>query len=107
MYHAGSPAGDRRRMAWVPEMRRPKNLQFTRSSGAVLCLLGGLASSPLAAQEYHVEPIFETAINPGANVDSAAVWRDKKHPERSLLFVSAKDHDRIEVYRAATGLPHD
>jgi hypothetical protein len=26
---------------------------------------------------------------------------------RSLLFVSAKSHDRLEVYRAATGLPHD
>src|SRR6266540_7345291 len=89
-------------------MRRPKNhLRLTPSFGAVLSVLGGLASSPLAAAEFHVEPIFETAINPGANVDSVAVWRDRKQPERSLLFVSAKQHDRLEVYRAATGLPHD
>src|SRR4029450_1513043 len=100
--------GDRRRMVWVPEMRRPKHhIEFTPSFGVAGCLLAGLASCPLAAQEFHVEPIFETSINPGANVDSAAVWRDRKQPERSLLFVSAKNHDRIEVYSAATGLPHD
>ena len=81
--------------------------QLTPFSRAVLCVLGGLISSPLAAAEFHVEPIFETAINPGADVDSVAVWRDRQQPERSLLFVSAKQHDRIEVYLAATGLPHD
>src|SRR5262245_31403873 len=109
VYHGapGPPVVDRRRV-WVPEMRRPKShIPFSPSFGAVLGFLGGLASSPLAAAEFHVEPIFETTIYPGANVDSVAVWRDRKQPERSLLFVSAKDHDRLEVYYAATGLPYD
>jgi myo-inositol-hexaphosphate 3-phosphohydrolase len=83
-------------------MRPPKNhVQFTPSLGVVLCVLGGLS-----AQEFHVEPIFETGIHPGADVDSVAVWRDRKQPGRSLLFVSSKQHDRIEVYSAATGLAH-
>src|SRR6185503_153496 len=89
-------------------MRRPKNhFPFNSSFRALLGALGGLASSALAAAEFHVEPVFETAIRPGANVDSVAVWRDREQPERSLLFVSAKNDDRLEVYRAATGLPHD
>jgi myo-inositol-hexaphosphate 3-phosphohydrolase len=89
-------------------MRRPQtHIQFISSLGAMLCVLGGLDSFPLAAQEFQVEPIFETSIHPGADVDSVAVWRDRRQPERSLLFVSSKQHDRLEVYRAATGLPHD
>src|SRR5262245_51007945 len=88
-------------------MRRQKSLQFNPSFRAVLAVLLWLSSSPLAAAEFFVEPIFETAINPGADVDSVAVWRDRRQPERSLLFVSAKQHDRLEVYLAATGLPHD
>jgi myo-inositol-hexaphosphate 3-phosphohydrolase len=84
-------------------MRRPKShCQFTPALGVILCSLAGLSG-----QEFHVEPIYETAVHPGADVDSVAVWRDRKQPERSLLFVSSKQHDRIEVYRAATGLPHD
>ncbi len=63
--------------------------------------------SSLGAAEFYVEPLLETAIHPGADVDSVAVWRDAERPERSLLFVTAKAHDRIEIYRAATGLPHD
>ena len=92
---------DRPRMVWVPEMRRPKN-HFHPTLAVVLCVVGGLA-----AQEFHVEPIFETGIHPGADVDSVVVWRDRKQPGRSLLFVSSKQHDRLEVYDAATGLPHD
>src|SRR5688572_14905370 len=92
----GPPVGDRRRRVWVPEMRRPKkHIEFPRSFRAVLCVFGGLTSSRLAAAEFHVEPIFETAIHPGADVDSVAVWRDRKQPERSLLFVSSKQHDRL------------
>jgi myo-inositol-hexaphosphate 3-phosphohydrolase len=84
-------------------MRRPKNhLHLIPSLGVVLCVLRWLA-----AQEFHVDPIFETGIHPGADVDSVAVWRDRKQPERSLLFVSSKQNDRIEVYSAATGLAHD
>lgn len=74
-------------------------------SGCAFLSASALAALPLGGAEFPVEPVFETAVRPGADVDSVAVWRDSKRPERSLLFVTAKAHDRIEIYEAATGLP--
>ncbi|MGQ9591591.1 MAG: hypothetical protein ACUVYA_15010 [Planctomycetota bacterium] len=89
-------------------MRRARRQSFWSGiSGCAVLSASALAALRLGGAEFHVEPVFETAVRPGADVDSVAVWRDDRRPERSLLFVTAKAHDRIEIYEAATGLPHD
>ncbi len=52
--------------------------------------------------QAEVPAVFATPEFPAGNVDSCAVWV-APHPEDSLLFVTEKDGDRIEVWRAATG----
>jgi len=70
-------------------------------------LLGSLlALAPaLLCGQARVAPIFETGEIPGSNVDSVAVWV-APDGQPSLLFVTQKDGDRIEIWNASTGARH-
>ena len=76
----------------------------TRTTLLLLFLLS-FHRTGLAA--YYVEPVYTTGSYPNANADSPAVWVSTEAPDESLLFVTEKDLDRVEVWYAATGLPHE
>src|SRR5688500_19200556 len=68
--------------------------------GSIVVILPAL----LCAQA-RVAPIFETGEIPDSNVDSVAVWV-APDGQPSLLFVTQKDGDRIEIWNASTGARH-
>jgi 3-phytase len=67
------------------------------------CLIAPLVLlSPALHAQARVSPVFATGVEPDANVDSCAVWSAPGEID-SLLFVTEKDGDRIEVWNASTG----
>src|SRR5213594_1848412 len=52
--------------------------------------------------QFHVSPVYGTGTIPSSNVDSAAVWVAPQGLP-SLLFVTEKDGDHVEVWNASTG----
>ena len=69
-------------------------------------LAGSLVLLPaVLAAQARVAPIFETGEIPDSNVDSVAVWV-APDGQPSLLFVTQKDGDRIEIWNASTGARH-
>lgn len=55
--------------------------------------------------QARVDPVWATAADHDANVDSCAVWV-APDPGDSLLFVTEKDGDRLQVRHATTGEPY-
>ena len=69
-------------------------------------LAGSLVLLPaVLCAQARVAPIFETGEIPDSNVDSVAVWV-APDGQPSLLFVTQKDGDRIEIWNASTGARH-
>lgn len=58
-----------------------------------------------ARTQVRVAPVWATAEDDDANVDSCAVWV-ARDPRDSLLFVTEKDGDRLQVLQAVTGKPY-
>jgi hypothetical protein len=76
-----------------------------RVIASLSCAAALLLPSPGQAQ-FLVEPVYQTTAFAGADVDSVAVWV-APDPAASLLFVTEKALDRIEVWYAATGFPYE
>lgn len=71
---------------------------------AVVAVLWGSVPRALLAQ-FEVQPVFRTPPSPDGNVDSCAAWVPSEGGE-PLLFVTEKDGDRIQVWRARDGKPY-
>jgi 3-phytase len=71
-----------------------------------LSCVAALLVPALGQAQFLVEPVYETTAFAGADVDSVAVWV-APDPAASLLFVTEKALDRVEVWYAATGRPYD
>lgn len=73
--------------------------------GRLACLLFTLGLPTMAAAQARIAPVFSTEEDTEANVDSCAIWV-APDPADSLLFVTEKDGDRVQVLRATTGEPY-
>ena len=62
--------------------------------------------APVCFCQALVGPVGATWIYPGSDVDSVATWV-APDPADSLMFVTEKDGDRVEVWSAVTGRPYD
>ncbi|MFP6738424.1 MAG: hypothetical protein VCD34_06750, partial [Planctomycetota bacterium] len=82
-------------------------LAFARLSAArsALWILGMSCIAPACFCQALVEPVAATWIYPGSDVDSVATWV-APDPADSLVFVTEKNGDRVEVWSPVTGRPY-
>ena len=68
-------------------------------------MLGVSCLAPACFCQALVEPVAATWIYPGSDADSVATWV-APDPADSLVFVTEKNGDRVEVWSPVTGRPY-
>jgi Raf kinase inhibitor-like YbhB/YbcL family protein len=61
--------------------------------------------APACFAQVLVEPVYDTWIYPDSDADSVATWV-APDPADSLMFVTEKDGDRVEVWSPVSGRPY-
>jgi 3-phytase len=76
-------------------------------AGILLLALAWLRPAPEEepASALDVAPLAFEAKGAGRNVDDPCFWANPQAPSESLLFVTAKDSNLVEVFRAVDGTP--
>ena len=72
---------------------------------SVVLTLAMTCIAPVCLCQALVEPVIATWIYPDSDADSVATWV-APDPADSLMFVTEKNGDRVEVWSPVTGRPH-